>query len=97
MNLCKCCFFILSFVASYVDSDFEIYKGKKLYFNSCQCGEAVSVGYGFFSLNIKYSILTKNSKYLVKWQQNLGSKKFSQCFFEFLLLKQNLQSDNLWF
>ena len=67
MNLCKVAFLILSFVATYVDSDSLIAKGRKLYFNSCQCGKAVSVGYGFFSLNTKYSIFTKkiaNSKEL---------------------------------
>ena len=57
MNLCKVAFLILSFLAAYIDSDSLIARGRKLYFNSCQCGNAVrAVGYGFFSLNVKYSI-----------------------------------------
>ena len=62
MNLCKVGFLILSFVASYVDGDSLISKGRKYYFNSCECGTAVAVGYGVFSLNslnTKYSIFTK--------------------------------------
>ena len=47
MNLCKVGFLILSFVASYVDSDSLISKGQKYYFNSCQCGKAVAEGYFF--------------------------------------------------
>jgi hypothetical protein len=65
MNLCKVGFLILSFVASYVDGDSLISKGRKYYFNSCECGTAVAVGYGVFSLNsglsTKYSIFTKQS------------------------------------
>ena len=49
MNLCKVGFLILSFVALNVDGDFLKTKtGKKFYFNSCECGTAVAVGYGVF-------------------------------------------------
>ena len=49
MNLYIVTFLIVFFVAAYVDSDFANTKsGKKLYFNSCECGKAVAVGYGFF-------------------------------------------------
>ena len=47
MNLFKVGFLILSFVASYVYGDSLISKGRKYYFNSCQCGNAVFKGYFF--------------------------------------------------
>ena len=59
MNLYKVSFLIVFLVAAYVDGDFVKYKNGKLYFNSCECGKAVAVGYGFFSLNTKYSIFTR--------------------------------------
>ena len=70
MNLCKVGFFILSFVASYVDSDSLTKNGRKYYFNSCQCGEAVAEGYGFFhKIPNKYSIFTKKQDVKSKYTQ----------------------------
>ena len=51
MNLCKVGFLVLSIVAAYVESDSIFSKsGRKIYFNSCKCGKAVTVGYVFFHL-----------------------------------------------
>ena len=55
MDLYKVSFLIVFLVAAYVDGDFVKYKNGKLYFNSCECGKAVAVGYGFFFT--KYQIL----------------------------------------
>ena len=60
MNLCNVCFLILSFMASYVDSESVISKGREYYFNSCQCGNVASVGYGLFFT--KYQICTQYSQ-----------------------------------
>ena len=49
MNSCIVKFLILYIVAEYVDSDYVYSKsGLKIYFNSCECGKAVAVGYVFF-------------------------------------------------
>ena len=49
MNLYIVSLLIIFLVAAYVDGDTLTTKaGKKLYFNSCECGKAVAVGYGFF-------------------------------------------------
>ena len=89
MNLCKVCFIILSFVASYVVSDFEIYKGKKLYFNSCQCGEAVALGYGLFSLNTKY-VLNIHKKIVYSISNYLGTIFCNQFAIYFIRIR------NIW-
>ena len=51
MSLYKVSLLIVFLTAAYVDGDSLISKGRKYYFNSCQCGKAVALGYGVFSLN----------------------------------------------
>ena len=49
MSLYKVSLLIVFLAAAYVDGDFLKTKtGKKFYFNSCECGTAVAVGYGVF-------------------------------------------------